>query len=58
MLSELVLVLAAAGPPGSFTPSFVAFVVAFCLFCLLVALAISRAKRDVSIDFTMLEIRK
>ena len=57
VLSAIMTFLVAAAP-GSFAPPLVVFVVAFCLFCLLVALAISRAKRDVSIDFTMLEIRK
>lgn len=47
-----------AATSTTFAPPLVVFVVAFCLFCLLVALAIASAKRDVSIDFTVLEIRK
>jgi len=47
-----------AASTTAFTPPLVAFVVVVCLLILVVALAISRAKRDVSIDLTVLEVRK
>lgn len=52
------LAFGASGASGSFVPPLVAFLVVACLLIVLVALAISRAKRDVSIDLTMLEVRK
>lgn len=58
MLTETTTLLGAAGPVDPFTPPLIAVVVIACLVILLVALAISRAKRDVSIDLTMLEVRR
>ena len=57
MFIETTTFLVAAGLSGPFAPPLVTFVVVSCLVILLLALAIARAKRDVSIDFTMFEIR-
>jgi fatty acid desaturase len=48
----------AAISSGGFAPPLVVVVVVFCLLFVLLTLAVAYAKRDVSIDFTVLEIRK
>jgi hypothetical protein len=50
--------LTASAGAGGFAPPLVVLVVTFCLLFVLLALLIAYAKRDVSIDLTMLEIRR
>ena len=49
---------AVAASSGGFASPLVVLVVVFCLLFLLLALAVAHAKRDVSIDFTVVEIRR
>ena len=58
MLPPALPLAAVAASSGGFTPPLVVLVVVFCLLFLLLALAVAYAKRDVSIDFTVLEIRR
>ena len=58
MIPPALPLTAVAASSGGFAPPLVVVVVVFCLLFLLLALAVAYAKRDVSIDFTVLEIRR
>ena len=58
MFTPTLIFTAAAASLEGFAPPLVVVVVVFCLLFLLLALAVAYAKRDVSIDCTVLEIRR
>ena len=58
MLPPVISLTALATSSEGFAPPLVVAVVVFSLLFLLLALAVAHAKRDVSIDFTVLEFRR